>query len=198
MLEREKRYTEPAGKKKWSDGGQKKLVSSSDKPDKIILPMDKHLSMGNCYDEHTKINTVLKGANKMNITNQAYDHMVGAGRKILETDFSNGPMLLGPLWLLWHGEWRLALRSYLPLTALYVAIHGLVSYSAAGNNALLFRMGTVGIGLCILAAAILNFRWCLRWPKIRHGKGGHWGLPLLWLGGLYLAVDWVMRLGMVL
>ena len=46
----------------------------------------------------------------MNITNQVYDHMVGAGRKILETDFSNGPMLLGPLWLLWHGEWRLALR----------------------------------------------------------------------------------------
>lgn len=167
-------------------------------PDKIILPMDKHLSMGNCYDEHTKRNTVLKGVNKMNITNQVYDRMVGAGRKILKTDFSNGPMLLGPLWLLWHGEWRLALRSYLPLTALYVAVHGLVSYGTVGNNALLFRMGTMGIGLCIVVAAILNFRWCLRWPKIRHGKDGHWGLPLLWLGCLYLAVDLVMRLGMIL
>ena len=38
--------------------------------------MDKRLSMGNCYDEHTKKNTVLKGANKMNITNQVYDRMV--------------------------------------------------------------------------------------------------------------------------
>lgn len=134
----------------------------------------------------------------MNNTNQAYNRMVRAGRKILETDFSNGPMLLGPLWLLWHGEWRLALRSYLPLTALYAAVHGLVSYGAAGNNALLFRMGTVGIGVCVLVAAILNFRWCLRWPKIRHGKGGHWALLLLWLAGLYLALDLAMRLGMIL
>lgn len=145
-----------------------------------------------------EIQDIRKGANKMNITNQVYDRMVGAGRKILKTDFSNGPMLLGPLWLLWHGEWRLALRSYLPLTALYVAVHGLVSYGTAGNNALLFRMGTMGIGLCIVVAAILNFRWCLRWPKIRHGKDGHWGLLLLWLGCLYLAVDLVMRLGMIL
>ena len=26
MLEREKRYTEPAGKKEWSDGGQKNVL----------------------------------------------------------------------------------------------------------------------------------------------------------------------------
>lgn len=181
--------------KEWSEGGQKELVHPSDK---IVLPMDKHLSMGNCYDEHTKKNTVLKGANKMNITNQVYDRMVWAGRKILKMDFSNGPMLLGPLWLLWHGEWRLAIRSYLPLTTLYVAIHGLVSYGAAGDYAFLFRLGTMGVGLCILVAAILNFRWCLRWPKVPHDKGGHWGLPLLWLAGLYLALDLVMRLGMML
>lgn len=44
----------------------------------------------------------------MNNTKQVYNRMVGAGRKILETDFSNGSMLLGPLWLLWHGggAWR--------------------------------------------------------------------------------------------
>lgn len=145
-----------------------------------------------------EIQKFLKGENKMNNTKQVYNRMVGAGRKILETDFSNGPMLLGPLWLLWHGEWRLAIRSYLPLTTLYVAAHGLVSYGAAGDSMLLFRMGTIGIGLCILVAAILNFRWCLRWPKVPHGKGGHWGLPLLWLAGLYLALNLVMRLGMLL
>lgn len=134
----------------------------------------------------------------MKSTNKGYNRMVRLGRKILETDFSNGPLLLGPLWLLWHGEWRLALRDYLPLTALYVAAHGLVSHGAAGNNMLLFRMGTMGIGLCVLAAAILNFRWCLRWPGISHGKGGHWCLPVLWVGALYLALDWGMRLGMTL
>ena len=51
MLERKKRQSEPTGKKEWSDGGQKGLVHPSDK---IVLPMDKRLSMGNCYDEHTK------------------------------------------------------------------------------------------------------------------------------------------------
>ena len=131
-------------------------------------------------------------------TNKVYDCMVRQGDRILDTDFSDGALLLGPLWLLWHGVWRQALRSYLPLTVLYVAAHGLVSYGAAQDSMFLFRMGALGIGLCILVAAILNFRWCLRWPKISHGKGGHWGLPLLWLGGLYLAVDLVMRLGMIL
>ena len=195
MLGRKKRHTEPAGRKEWSDGGQKELVHPSDK---IVLPMDKRLSMGNCYDERTKKNTVLKGANKMNITNQVYDRMVWVGRKILKTDFSNGPMLLGPLWLLWHGEWRLALQSYLPLTALYVAAHGLVSYGAAQDSMHLFRLGTMEIAGCIVVAVIINFRWGLRWPKIRHGKGGHWGMPLIWLGGLYLAVGLVMRLGVIL
>ena len=195
MLERKKQYTEPAGRKEWSDGGQKELVHPSDK---IVLPMDKRLSMGNCYDERTKKNTVLKGANKMNITNQVYDRMVWVGRKILKTDFSNGPMLLGPLWLLWHGEWRLALQSYLPLTALYVAAHGLVSYGAAQDSMHLFRLGTMEVAGCIVVAVIINFRWGLRWPKIRHGKGGHWGMPLIWLGGLYLAVGLVMRLGILL
>ena len=160
--------------------------------------MDKRLSMGNCYDERTKKNTVLKGANKINITNQVYDRMVWVGRKILKTDFSNGPMLLGPLWLLWHGEWRLALQSYLPLTALYVAAHGLVSYGAAQDSMHLFRLGTMEVAGCIVVAVIINFRWGLRWPKIRHGKGGHWGMPLIWLGGLYLAVGLVMRLGVIL
>ena len=195
MLERKKQYTEPAGRKEWSDGGQKELVHPSDK---IVLPMDKRLSMGNCYDERTKKNTVLKGANKINITNQVYDRMVWVGRKILKTDFSNGPMLLGPLWLLWHGEWRLALQSYLPLTALYVAAHGLVSYGAAQDSMHLFRLGTMEVAGCIVVAVIINFRWGLRWPKIRHGKGGHWGMPLIWLGGLYLAVGLVMRLGVIL
>lgn len=195
MLGRKKRHTEPVGRKEWSDGGQKELVHPSDK---IVLPIDKRLSMGNCYDERTKKNTVLKGANKMNITNQVYDRMVWVGRKILKTDFSNGPMLLGPLWLLWHGEWRLALQSYLPLTALYVAAHGLVSYGAAQDSMHLFRLGTMEIAGCIVVAVIINFRWGLRWPKIRHGKGGHWGMPLIWLGGLYLAVGLVMRLGVIL
>lgn len=145
-----------------------------------------------------EIQKFLKEENKMNNTKQVYNRMVGAGRKILETDFSNGSMLLGPLWLLWHGGWRLALRSYLPLTALYVAVHGLVSYGAAQDSMHLFRLGTMGIAGCILAAVVINFRWCLRWPKVPHGKGGHWGLPLLWLAGLYLALDLVMRLGMML
>ena len=39
----------------------------------------------------------------MNIKNQVYDHMVWAGRKIPEKDFSDGVLLLGPLWMLWHG-----------------------------------------------------------------------------------------------
>ena len=181
--------------KEWSDGGQKGVVCS---PDKIILPMDKHLSMGNCYDEHTKKNAVLKGANKMDIKNQIYNRMVWAGKKVLEKDFSDKALLLGPLWMLWHGAWRQAIRSYMPLTVLYVAAHGLVSYGAAQDSMFLFRSGTMGIAGCIVVALVINFRWGLRGSKISHGKGGHWGLPLLWLGGVYLAVDLVMRLGMIL
>lgn len=28
---------------------------------------------------------------------------------------NTGALVLGPLWLLWHGGWRTALRCYLPL-----------------------------------------------------------------------------------
>lgn len=134
----------------------------------------------------------------MKCTKKIYDWMVRQGYRILETDFSNGAFLLGPLWMLWHGAWRQALRSYMLLTMVYVAAHGVVSYGAAQDSTLLFQAGTMAIAVCILVAPVLNFRWGLRWPKVPHGTGSHWGLPLLWLGGLYLALDLVMRMGMIL
>lgn len=76
MLGRKKRHTEPAGKKEWSDGGQKGVVCS---PDKIILPMDKHLSMGNCYDEHTKRNPEIPKRRKQNEQHESGIQPYGEG-----------------------------------------------------------------------------------------------------------------------
>lgn len=98
MLGRKKRHTEPAGKREWSDGGQKKLASSSDKPDKIILPMDKHLSMGNCYDEHTKRNPELPKRRKQNEHHKSGIRPYGgSGPEDPENGFQQRTNVAGPL-----------------------------------------------------------------------------------------------------
>ncbi|WP_204652563.1 hypothetical protein, partial [Gemmiger formicilis] len=40
-----------------------------------------------------------------------YQHFI-----LLEPDCNDDIILLGPLWLLWHGQWKDVLRAYLPLT----------------------------------------------------------------------------------
>lgn len=47
-----------------------------------------------------EIQCIRKEVNKMNNTNQVYDRMVGAGRKILETDLINGTSQQVFLWLI--------------------------------------------------------------------------------------------------
>lgn len=84
--------------RKWSDGGQKKLASSSDKPDKIILPMDKHLSMGNCYDEHTKRNPELPKRRKQNEHHKSGIRPYGgSGPEDPENGFQQRTNVAGPL-----------------------------------------------------------------------------------------------------
>ena len=47
-----------------------------------------------------EIQCIRKKVNKMNNTNQVYDRMEGAGRKILKTDLINGTSQQGSLWLI--------------------------------------------------------------------------------------------------
>lgn len=59
----------------------------------------------------------------------------------MEKEFATLPnpvqRLLGPLWLLWHGGWRTALRCYLPLVLADACSRGLVGFGMAHHNGFL-------------------------------------------------------------
>ena len=71
------------------------------RPIKLFCPWTNNcpwaIAMMNTQKE---IQCIRKEVNKMNNTNQVYDRMVGAGRKILKTDLINGTSQQGSLWLI--------------------------------------------------------------------------------------------------
>ena len=126
-----------------------------------------------------------------------YEYAVHTGRWLLETDLDDGIIFFGPLWLLWYGQWRKALRQYLPLALLCTVAHGLLSYGMAQNRIFLYRLGTLCILVCYFVGFAVNIWLFQRWNK-KPASGRHFAPILLWLGGLYLMLKVVMWLGTVL
>lgn len=132
------------------------------------------------------------------IMNRLSDSIVKFGNRLLEPNFNDRILLGGPLWLLWYGNWREALRNYLPLTFLFVTACSLLCYGLGHRNIMLFQLGNIGIIVCLLAGFAINIFLYRRWNKTPDEAGKHIVLPLLWVAGLFLLLSGGIWLGSVL
>ena len=108
---------------------------------------------------------------------------------------STGTLVLGPLWLLWHGGWRTALRCYLPLVLADACSRGLVGSGMAHRSGPWVQMGTWGMVFCLAAGFACNMYGSFRWPQLALPWPRHWVAPLVWLVGTGLLLFGAMELG---
>ena len=108
---------------------------------------------------------------------------------------STAALVLGPLWLLWHGAWRTALRCYLPLVLADAFSRGLVGFGIAHHSELWVQAGSWGMVLCLAAGFACNVYGSFRWPQLALPRGRRWAAPLAWLLGVCLLLFFAMELG---
>lgn len=77
-------------------------------------------------------------------------------------------LLLGPIYLLWRGEWKLAGKVYGPTTVLAVLGFALMGYGFAGNSSVPVWAGTLIAILCLVAVLACNFWLHFRWNAVPH------------------------------
>lgn len=120
------------------------------------------------------------------------------GRYLLDPDCNDNIILGGPLWLLWHGQWRAALRAYMPLTILWGAAFGVFSYGWSHQIKVLALLGNAGMIVGIPVGFVINI-WLFRyWHKRPAGAGRHFVPPLLWGIGVFLLLNGSIWLGAIL
>lgn len=71
---------------------------------------------------------------------KVFDTLPAPAQRLLGSN--NAALVLGPLWLLWHGGWRTALRCYLPLVLADAFSRGLVGFGMAHHRGLWVQLGT--------------------------------------------------------
>lgn len=108
---------------------------------------------------------------------------------------STAVLVLGPLWLLWHGVWRTALRYYLPLVLADAFSRGLVGFGMAHHSELWVQVGSWGMVLCLTAGFACNVYGSFRWPQLALPRTRHWLAPLVGLIGTGLLLFSAMELG---
>lgn len=108
---------------------------------------------------------------------------------------NNAALVLGPLWLLWHGAWRTALRCYLPLVLADAFSRGLVGFGMAHHSGLWVQLGTWGMVLCLAAGFACNVYGSFRWPQLALPRTRHWIAPLVGLVSVCLLLFSAMELG---
>lgn len=104
-------------------------------------------------------------------------------------------LVLGPLWLLWHGGWRTALCCYLPLVLADACSRGLVGFGMAHHSELWVQLGTWGMVLCLAAGFACNVYGSFRWPQLALPRTRHWIAPLVGLVSVCLLLFSAMELG---
>ena len=75
-------------------------------------------------------------------------------------------LLLGPIYLLWRGEWKLAGKVYGPTTVLDVLGFALMGYGFAGNSSVPVWTGTLIAILCLAAVLACNFWLHFCWNAV--------------------------------
>lgn len=108
---------------------------------------------------------------------------------------NNAALVLGPLWLLWHGAWRTALRCYLPLVLADAFSRGLVGFGIAHHSELWVQAGSWGMVLCLAAGFACNVYGSFRWPQLALPRARHWVAPLVGLVSVCLLLFSAMELG---
>ena len=104
---------------------------------------------------------------------------------------STAALVLGPLWLLWHG----AGRCYLPLVLADAFSRGLVGFGIAHHSELWVQAGSWGMVLCLAAGFACNVYGSFRWPQLALPRARHWVAPLVGLAGVGLLLFAAMELG---
>ena len=104
-------------------------------------------------------------------------------------------LVLGPLWLLWHGAWRTTLRCYLPLVLADACSRGLVGFGMAHHTGLWVQLGSWGMVLCLAAGFACNVYGSFRWPQLALPRTRHWIAPLVGLVSVCLLLFSAMELG---
>ena len=108
---------------------------------------------------------------------------------------STGALVLGPLWLLWHGAWRTALRCYLPMVLADAFSRGLVGFGMAHHRGLWVQLGTWGMVLCLAAGFACNVYGSFCWLQLALPRTRHWIAPLVGLVSVCLLLFSAMELG---
>lgn len=94
----------------------------------------------------------------------------------------NGPAgVLGPLYLLWRGEWQQCCRIYLPVLAVFAVSFGLMGYGMGARSVGWIQAGTVTACLCMVWGFVRNLQLDLFWNDRPHPRQRAWPLSLLWL-----------------
>jgi len=124
---------------------------------------------------------------------QEFESLPAPAQRLLGS--STGALVLGPLWLLWHGTWRTALRCYLPLVLADAYSRGLVGFGMAHHSELWVQLGSWGMVLCLAAGFACNVYGSFRWSQLALPRARHWAAPLVWLVGIGLLLFFAMELG---
>lgn len=122
-----------------------------------------------------------------------FESLPAPARRLLGS--STGALVLGPLWLLWHGAWLTALRCYLPLVLADACSRGLVGFGMAHHIGLWVQQGSWGMVLCLIICFACNVYGSFRWPQLALPRARHWAAPLVWLAGVCLLRFGAMELG---
>lgn len=124
---------------------------------------------------------------------KVFDTLPAPAQRLLGSN--NAALVLGPLWLLWHGGWRTALRCYLPLVLADTFSRGLVGFGMAHHRGLWVQLGTWGMVLCLAAGFACNVYGSFRWPQLALPRTRHWIAPLVGLVSVCLLLFSAMELG---
>lgn len=122
-----------------------------------------------------------------------FESLPAPARRLLGS--GTGALVLGPLWLLWHGAWLTALRCYLPLVLADACSRGPVGFGMAHHIGLWVQLGSWGMVLCLIIGFACNVYGSFRWPQLALPRARHWAAPLVWLAGVCLLLFGAMELG---
>ena len=105
---------------------------------------------------------------------------------------------LGPLYLLWRGEWKSCLLIYLPMLLASTAAFGLMGLGAGSHHSEIYQAGVAIVGLCLLWVFAWNNWLDLRWNDRPHPQQRALLPAALWLAATLSLPLSALQLGCML
>ena len=112
---------------------------------------------------------------------------------------SNGNVsVLGPLYLLWRGEWKKCFRIYLPVLSTFTVAFGIMGLAMEWRSLVLYQAGVVMAGLCFLWGIAWNIWLDVKWNDHPHPRQRALLPAVLWLAAAVSLPLLSMQLGCML